>query len=412
MISDIVLLLVCIGLSAFFSGTETAFVTARHITFLIWIKQEKRGAKEVYEFLQKPEQYLTTTLVGNNIAVVAASALITVSLKDSFSGWQISLIGTSVLLVFGEIIPKFIGREMANTISLYSYKPHRAFHHLFSPVIWVVKHITGAVLALFRIRSETMYSYFSRDDLNILVHEGEETGLINRDERRKISRMVIRGRKTVHEVMIPRTEITFISRDASLHDAARQFLQSGFSRLPVIAGDIDNISGMVYVSDLLCRKPATLEDIIREILYVPESMNMMNLLHSMRKNGVTMAVAVDEYGGTAGLVTVEDLVEEFFGAIEDEYDDRRDRVTRVGETRLDVNARIEIDELNDRFHLGLQTGDYQTLAGLITTRLGRIPRRGEKIMLANCTLIVLAAQHHRITRVRILLRKPNAPASG
>jgi len=402
MLVNILLLLFFISLSAFFSGSETAFISARKIKFLVWIKQGKKGAKRAHDFLLKPERFLSTTLVGNNIAVVAASMIFALILKDLVGNVYITLITTLILLVFGEVIPKYVGSQIANQFTLHTFAIHLFFHKLLYPLIRFVEELSLMILKVFKFQEDDL-PVFSRRDLEILVHEGERTGIINKDEREKISRMVVKGRRSVQEVMIPRTEIAAIDRTQSVADASSLFRKSGFSRLPVMDGSLDQITGLVYAPDIICKRPETLEQVRREILFIPQSLNMLSLLHTMKFKGKTMAIAVDEFGGTAGLITIEDMLEEFFGEIEDEYDCDVNHINRIGLNRLDVKARIEIDELNENFNLGLPTGDYRTLGGLIINKLGRIPHKGEKVKLGGLILIVLAAQKDKVSRVRILL---------
>ncbi|HHS13142.1 MAG TPA: HlyC/CorC family transporter [bacterium] len=402
---EVLLLITAFALSAFFSGTETAFVSARRITLEIWKRQGSRAAQRTLHFLGKPHQYLSTTLVGNNIAVVLVSSLMAVILHPYFSGFYITLITSSALLLFGEILPKELARHRPTRYSVKVTLFLRFFYFLFYPVAWSVMNLASLILKLFGLSQETVRHFFTREDLDILVSEGEKSGLVNRDERSMISRFLLRGGYKVRDVMVPRTEMAVVRKKDSVKTAVRKLIKTGFSRLPVIEGSIDHIAGLIYAMDLINLKPKTLSPIIRETLFVPESLIIGKCLRTMQSHGATMAVVVDEHGGTAGLVTIEDIIEEFFGEIHDEFDSEKKWYRKTGPATIEVNAMVELNRLNETFHLDLKPGDYQTLGGFLIHQAGRIPRRNEIIAFGHVQFRILSCTRRRIQRVRIELEK-------
>ncbi len=401
---QIVLFMVGVLLAAFFSGSETALVSVRRIKLEIWEHQGKKSAKSVLAFLQRPERYLTTTLVGTNIAIVAASTIMTFLLDPYMGGFAITVISTLFLLFFGEILPKSIAREKATVFAFYATPFLRIFYILFYPLIWFVTQITRFLLKLLGMKGESVRRFFTRKDLTMLVRESEQAGLVDKEERRIISRLILRSRQKVREIMIPRTEMTVVRISDTVRQVNELFANTGHSRFPVVEGDIDTIRGMVIAKDLILEKPRSLKKVLHEILFVPESSLIGMLLTRMQETRISMAVAVDEYGGTAGLVTLEDIVEEFFGEIQDEYDEDISLFRKIAPYQIDVNARISITELNERFALRLPEGDYQTLGGLMMDTLGHIPKRHEKTEMETCTLVVLSAYRKKVNWVRILKR--------
>ncbi len=402
LVRNILLFILFLFLAAFFSGSETAFITARRLKLEVWKRLKVKGAIGALRFLERPERFLTTTLVGTNISIVVASSLIAIYLKNYLPGWATTFITAAFFLIFGEIIPKSIARVKANTITIHTYPIHRVFYLLFFPLIQLVETVSSMVLKIFGKKETKVRRFFSREELVLLIQEGERTGVVGGSEKKVISRMILRGRMCVRDIMVPRTEITAISADVSVKQARRLFQQSGFSRLPVIIEDLDHVSGVLYVRDLILEQPARLQDIIRPLQVVPESLNVLALLHNLRQEAVTMALVVDEYGGTAGLVTLEDVFEEFLGDIQDEHDEEAALVGAVTATRLDVQSRISIHDLNERFGLSLPLGDYATLGGFINDRLGHIPSRGETFTEGKYTIRVLSSQKTRAGWVRIV----------
>ena len=399
--------------SAFFSGSETALISASRIKIEVLARRAGRKglrhnghrAGKTREFLSKPEQFLTTTLVGTNIAVVAASSLMAYYLETIMSGFAITVVSSVILLLFGEIIPKSIAWEKAAAISLRIAPPIRFFFYLFYPLIRFVLMISNLLLRLFGIEQGSVRQFFTRRDLEMLVREGEKAGLMSREETRIICRLLLRGKERVKEIMIPRTDAVIVKHDEDPARIMKIFEQTGYTRLPVMGENIDEIKGMVTAIDMILERPDSLEHILRKVLYIPESRRLGSLLREMQETHLSMAIIVDEYGGTAGLVTLEDIVEEYFGEIHDEHDESTSLYRIISERKIEVRAKVAVDELNRRFGLNLTSGEYQTLGGFLMDRLGHIPKRGELVETREATYRILSSRKKTALWVRVI-RKP------
>lgn len=396
----ILLLIISLLLMAFFSGSETAFVTVSRIKLEIWKKRRIRGARHAYDFASKPERFLTTTLIGTNIMLVAFSSLAAIYLEKHLGELAILVVVSSFLLIFGDIIPKTVFRELANSLIFRVSLIMKGFYFIFYPVAALCNWVSMRLVRLAKADREEIGNLFSKRDLEILIREGERDGVIEREERKKISKLFDLGRRRVKEVMIPRTEIVAVETRDPIHKVRKTFQRSGYSRLPVMDKDIDHIVGFVHARDLF-KEPKELPSVIRDVMFVPKSKRCIDLLREFRMSRINLAIVVDEYGGTAGLVTLEDIIEEIFGEIKDEYDYDRKLYRILDDGSLIVNARAEIEEINEKFNLNLPKGEYETLGGLIITTLRRIPKKGEVLDLPNCKLSILQASPQKVDLVKV-----------
>ncbi len=394
--------------SALFSGSETALISASRIKLEVWVRRGVRKAKKAEDFLKKPENFLTTTLVGTNIAVVAASSMVAYYLENVMSGFAITAVSSFLLLFFGEIIPKSIAWEKAAALAIRVTPLIRIFYFLLYPIIRFVLVVSRLLLRVFGIEGESVRSFFTRKDLELIVREGEKAGLTSREETKIISRLILRGKERVKEIMIPRTDSVIVKKDEILDRVVNIFEQTGYSRLPVMGSSVDEIIGMVTAMDIIVERPRSLEAILRKVLYVPELRRLGSLLAEMQETSISMAIVVDEYGGTAGLVTLEDIVEEYFGEIHDEHDESFSLYRAIGSKKIEVRAKVGVGELNERFKLNLPGGDYQTLDGFLMDRLGHIPKRGESVETPTATYRVLSSRKKTANWVRVVRKPPPA----
>ena len=395
------LIFICFILSALFSGSETALISASRIKIEVWQRQNRWGAQNALNFYKDPSRYLSTTLVGNSIAVVAVSSLMAVSFESVFSGFQITVISSLFLLFFGEILPKSIARDKANSLFIYVCFILSVFYWLLWPLIVVISWLSSMVITLFGQKRDTVQRVFSRKDLNYLLQREQRSGTLGVEEIEMISKLVLKGNKNVHEIMIPRTEITAIKKAATITTLARHIKKTGFSRIPVYEKTMDKILGMVTAKDVVLESPQKILDILRPVLFVPETRTIASVLTELKDKQMAMAIVIDEYGGTEGLVTLEDCLEAFVGDIQDEHD--ADDVYFRNETvdQVDVHSRTPIDVLNE--HLGdlLPDGDYQTVSGFLFERLGHIPKRGERLEEEKCFVEILSASTNKVHWVRL-----------
>jgi putative hemolysin len=422
----IVLLL---ALSAFFSGSEIAFVTANRLQVEVRAHREGMIGKLVRGFIRDPTTFLTTTLVGNNVALVVYSMLMALYLEPPLAAAFLGLLGPEapieglvltaqtviaglVVLVFGEIIPKSLAREPANWVVFGVALPLKVTYWLFLPMVKLAGWMSQGLAQAMGVTGES-FQQFLRRDYEAIVRESKETGNLDLDEEESLilSNVFEFQATRVKDVMVPRTDIEAVSEDATMDEVSARFVETGYSRLLVVADNIDRVVGMVKAHDLF-ERPASLADIVREVPFVPEAKRARDLLTEMLAGGTPLAVVVDEYGGTAGLVTVEDLLEELFGEIRDEYDEP-DLVERVAADVLIVGGRAEVHLLNDEHGLALPEGEaYETIAGLILDRTGSIPDSDYELVVEPYVLTVVEATASRIERVRIAPALESGPAGA
>ena len=396
------LFLLILGLlfSAFFSGTETAFVSVTLIEAEVWLKKKLRGARWAYYFLSHPDRYLITVLIGNNIGIVAFSSLSTYFLSPYLSYLAILLFNSAFILVFGEILPKTILREVARKVVRVLAYPLLFFRILFYPLYLFLALMTSLIMKLLGQERMNLRNFFSRQDLEMLLRQGVSKGVVSAGERKIISRVFRFSNRRVRDVLVPRTEMVCLPVTASVKDARELVARTGFSRIPVYGKNLDDIQGILYAKDLLL-KPRSIREILREAMFVPQSVLCADLLKQMRARHVTIAIAIDEFGGTAGLVTLEDIVEELFGEIRDEFDEKAVQIRRLSSGDILASGRAEVEQINELARWQLPTGNYETIGGLILNVLGRIPRAGEKIRVDGYLIHILRADSRRVRFVKI-----------
>ena len=399
---QILIIIIMLILSSFFSGSETIFLSTSKIKLEIIFKKRKRGSSLVKNFINNPETFIITTLLGNNITIITYSSILAIFLEKHFSETSGILISSLIALVFAEVIPKAIGWEFSNSL-IFKIAPFvRFFQILFSPLIWLLHKISSFIINIFKIKNNDNVYMLTKKDMQSFIQESEEAGLVEKNESEIITNLFQLRETLLKETMVPRTEIIAIKKNVSIEIALKNFQISGFSRLPVYDENIDNIIGVIFAKDLF-NLPQTIEEIIHDIKKVPETKSAFSLLQEFRKSKNSIAVVLDEYGGTAGLVTFEDLVEELFGEIYDEYDlDHEHLFKKLDSSTILIHARAEIDELNSKFNFNIPEGDYTTLAGFIIDRLGKIPKKSEKIELDTCTIIITNANIKRVLEVKII----------
>jgi putative hemolysin len=402
---ELLIIIIFLLLTAFFSGSETAFLSFDNFMVEIWRKQKKTGHKTVQKFVQRPERYLSLTLVGTNISNIAYSSIATLYLLDrGFPNVAVFVILPLVMLLAGEIIPKAIFLQLANRLVI-TISPLLAFFEivLFVPMritqwiaLWISKTIG------IKIRQEV--AFFTVPDLKSLIHEAEAIGLVDKAKRDLIQRILMLQERRVRDIMTPRTEIVAVDVNSEMFEIKKAITESGYSRLVVYEKDLDNVMGTIRAKDFLY---AT-DDITKRIHHakvVPESISLFTLLREMRKDHKDFALVVDEYGGTAGIITLEDVLEELVGNIEDEYDREEKPFRQIVPGTILASGRAEVDHINLELGEQIPTGDYATVAGWILDRLGRIPRTGDMELIDGYTVKILRASKNRIHSV--LIRNEN-----
>jgi putative hemolysin len=409
------LILVCISCEGFFSGTETAMVSVDRTRIKALAEQGSKSAALVDAILQTPEKFFSTTLLGTNIAVVLSNAIATLLIIE-YLGEQYQyitiLIMTPLILIFGEIVPKTVYRYHAEQLTTHLIYPLKTISAIFYPLVVILTSLTRLLMRLFGMGSAQFRPHATREDLENYLDMWNIRGYLRTAERKIIERIFDFSEIDVEDIMIPLVNIKTLEAQDSIDNAISLARKTGYSRIPVYEGEVYNIIGIVHAFDLLTaqRETQTLKDLMRPAPYVPSSAPIDELLKQLRTEGKSIAVVVDEYGGAVGIVTIEDILEEVVGEIYDEYDKEERLLVRTGRDEYLVNARMEIDELNDRLNLQLPKDDYETLAGFLLKHMERIPRIGESFQFANLKFTIVQADKRSIKEVSITI--PDTPEKG
>jgi magnesium and cobalt exporter, CNNM family len=415
----LILILVSLLLSAFFSGSEIAFVAANKLRVEVSARRSGPVGKVVTRFLNDPSTLLTTTLVGNNLALVIYSTLFALYMQpvlESFFVGTVALTGASIyvavlttqtliastiLLIFCEIIPKSVMREVANSAVFALALPLRFTYFLLLPLIKLAQWSASLIVKMLKA-DETVISTFMRRDFELMLEESKRNGELDLDQEEGtlVSNVFAMSSIRVKESMIPRTEIIAVEDTATVAELQDTFVKSGYSKIPVYAKNIENIVGIAFARDLF-EQPRILKEIIRPATFIPESKLSKKLLQEFLESNTSIAIVIDEYGGVAGLVTREDLLEELFGDIQDEFDNDDHILRQIDDDTVLASGRIELDELSEEVGFDLPDGDYETVAGFLLEKLGTIPVAREEFILDGFRFVILQATSNRVDLVRI-----------
>ena len=400
--TEYIILLILILLSAFFSSSETALFSLSEVQARTLLEQRKKGAGVLYKLKRNPEKLIVTILLGNNIVNIAASVLATVIFTELFgsSGVGIAIgIMTFFILVFGEIIPKSIAIAKAEKLSLLIAKPILFIMYLFWPLVWFfgwVAKIAGSSKIL-----------VSASEIKTTAIMGLESGSIRKDEEKIIERAVEFADIDAEDVMTPRVDMFYLDGSMILSNALSDIVDSPFSRIPIYSENKDNITGILYVRDVLrhiahkAKNNIKLAQLAKKPFIVPEKMAINNLFKEFQRRHIHMAIAVDEYGGVTGLVTMEDLLEELVGEILDESDLDKKFIMRLNKKTILVDGDTEIDDINDFFNVKIPGKITDTISAVILEKIEKIPQKEEKIKINDLTLTIEEATAKEIKKVKI-----------
>lgn len=406
-------LVLCLALSAFANGAETALTSVSRIRTRSMLEQGLKGSRDVAYLIRDPNRFLSAILILNSVAIIVASTLATLVLVNVLGtslGGIVAPVATSlVVLTFVEIVPKTIAIHTSENTAL-RYAPWvRRLTAVLGPLIVVLRVVTDAFMRARGITPRTG-PFVTEEELISLVALSEQQGVIEEEEKEMINGVIEFEETMVREVMVPRVRITGVQADRSLREAIDVAIEDGHSRIPIYEGSIDKISGVLYAKDMLRavsrhQENIALRDLARKAFEVPETKRLGDLFREFQTKNVHLAIVIDESGGTAGLVTIEDLIEEIVGEIHDEYDKPGDEPTieQVGPDEYVVDARINLEDLDDEVHLGLASEEYDTLNGFILDKLGALPTAGAEVPLdGHATLTVLSTAGRRADKVRIV----------
>ena len=411
----IALLILCLFLSAFFSSSEAAFLYLDRVRLRHLVSIEAKGAKEIQGYAEKPGRLLSTVLLGNNAFNTGAASLGTALSLSLIENEQVGVIAATVavtvlLLIFGEIIPKTIATTYSLKLALLYWRPLRAFEIALRPLVWIIQIFATAVQKI--LGNPSQESTVSEEDIKLIISLGRQEGAVEHSEAEMLERVLEFGDRQVHEVMTPRTEIVWVETGTTLREFLTMYSGHTHTRFPVYETRMDNVIGLLSIKDIMkamanneLRDDDEVSGVFRQAYFVPETKLISHLVTELQQAGHQMAILIDEYGGTAGLVTVKRLVEEIVGRGGEEGIPPIPEVTPIDDYTFAVDASIRLEDANEELSLGLPEGDYETLAGFLLHLVGRIPYRGEQISYNNVMFTVSEVSNVKIESVTVAASK-------
>lgn len=395
-------------LEAFFAISEISLVSANHRRLQRRAEEGQRGARIALQLLKRPERLVATCLVGANFAEISNTVLATAVLLawlGPMGELVAALLLPPLILLLAEITPKSIGRQQPNRLAQRLAAPLWVSSLILAPFTAVFAGISRLVLWFTGARKTSKLPFITREDLHLVVQKSGPEVDLEVGERRIINRILRFSLRTAGEVMVPLVKVAAVPDTLTVAQALEQFRATPYARLPVYHRRIDNLIGVVHGVDLLGEEPSDrpLKPFIRPVNYVPEIKKIDRLLPEMQRQGIHLAVVMDEYGGAVGIVTLEDLLEEIVGEIADEFDQEASPFVKLGEGHYLIDARMEISALNEALHLDLPKGDYETLAGFLIAQLGELPRTGETVEYGDFRFIVRRAEARAILEVELVI---------
>jgi CBS domain containing-hemolysin-like protein len=407
---------ILILLNAFFVAAEYGLVTARRTRIIELHHQGDRRARAALRITSDPPQFIAAMQLGVTLTSLGIGALGETTLSRQFDHWMATAIAillayailTFFHVVIGELVPKGVALGHAEGTALWASAPVRAFFAVFSPAIWVLRKATDLVLDLLGLESPgAERDPLSEAELRMLLARSTQQGEIEHEEQQMIDKVFVFGDKDAADVMVPRPEVTAVSVDMPPEQALAAVLDSPYTRYPVYRESLDDIVGVLHVRDLFTAihdrglNAVHLEKIVRPAYIVPETKDLASLLQEFRRTNNHFAVVVDEYGGMAGICTLEDLLEEIVGEIEDEFDVPEEQIVQIDEDTYRVDGMFPIDEFNERFGTELPDEDYHTLAGFVFGQLGRAPEPGDDVAYDGMRFDVLEVEGNRIEQMAV-----------
>lgn len=405
---QLILLVMLIGMSAFFSASETALMSLSKIRIRHMVDEKVRGADAVSKLVENPNKLLGSILVGNNIVNIGASALATSLAIQHFGNAGVGIatgLMTLLVLVFGEITPKSLAAQHSEFISLKIVGIINFFVVMFNPIVFLLLLFTNGLIRLLGGKPGRTQPFITEDELKTMVNVSHEEGVLEVEEKEMIYNVFEFGDSQVKDVMTPRTDMIALEVGVSYEKIIETFKSEQFSRIPIYQETTDNIIGILYIKDLIFKSNENsvfdIHDYMREPYFTFEFKKITELFQELRIKHIPMAIVLDEYGGTAGIVTMEDLIEEIVGDIRDEYDDHEKDIEVIKEDEYIVEGSTRIDELNEMIGINIESEDFDTIGGFIVGEFGYIPEVDETIEYDGIKFIVEEVDRNRIEKLRI-----------
>ena len=410
---QLLILVILLALSAFFSSSETALTTVNKIRMRTLADAGDGRAEFVMKVISNPGKMLSAILIGNNIVNLYASSLSTMLATRLWGNEAVGLatgVLTLLILVFGEITPKTISTISAEGIALRFAKIIYIIMIVLTPVIYIVNHLSFFVLKLFRVDPNKRGESITEDELRTIVQVSHEEGLIESEEKKMINNVFDFGDAVAKDVMVPRIDMSFVDVNTSYQDLVDLFREEKYTRFPVFEETTDNVIGIINIKDIFLAENGedfSVRNYLRQPLYTYEFKKVSELMIEMRKAMINIVIVLDEYGATAGLITLEDMLEEIVGEIRDEYDeDEEEALVQVGPREYVVEGSMKLADLNDYLELNLQSEDYDSIGGLVIGLLDHLPEEGEDVVIENVRLRVDSVEKNRIDKIHVYILNP------
>lgn len=409
------LLLLCVVLYAFFNSAETAYVSLERYRLQNMVDEKVKGASRVAKLLEKPERLLSTILTGQNLMSVAATALGTLMAVTLWGDEQgalfATIIMTFILLIFGEATPKTFAVRNRERLSIIFVGPTQFLTWLFRPLVVVLSWISNAFSRLVGGQTERT-TLIRPEDIESMINVGHKEGTVEKNEADMLHNVFDFGDRPVREVIVPRPEVVSVPKGTSLSEFLAIYSESPKSRYPVYEESMDNVIGTLSTKDVLMAiardgitKESHIDDLIRPAYFAPETKRISDLFQDMRDKNYHMGIIVDEYGGTAGIVSLSRLMEEIFGPVGDELGAAEKEFELINEHTFQVDGGMRIEEANTEIGLGLPDGDYETVAGFILHLMGRIPKQGQQLKYHDLKIVITKMKGLKIEEVLITREK-------
>ena len=411
-IIQLVIVIILLSASAFFSSAETALMTSNKLKMRNLAENGDKRAAKVLKVTENTDKMLSAILIGNNIVNLTASSISTALTLKIFGSKLVGIatgILTFLILVFGEITPKNVASKNAEKMALIYIGVISFLVTVLTPVIFIVNTVAKFVISIFNKNSDDNNAV-TEEELRAMVEYSHEEGIIENEEKKMIVNVVDFGDTVAGDIMVPRVDMVMVDEKSSYEEILQVFREERYTRIPVYEETPDNVIGILNVKDFLLiedKENFVMKELLREPLYTYEYKKTSALMMDMRKTGANIVIVLDEYGITAGLITLEDMLEEIVGEIRDEFDaDEDEGITKVSDLEYLIDGSTNLDDINDRIGLSLSSEEYESIGGLIMEKLGRLPVEGEIINFDNIVLTVKKMDHARIEKVCLKLKQP------
>ncbi|WP_437130140.1 HlyC/CorC family transporter [Peptostreptococcus russellii] len=409
---QVVILFILLSISAFFSAAETALTSISKVRVRHLKEEGVKGASVLEKLISEPKKLLSTVLVVNNIVNIAATSISTSVMVGLFGSqgvaWATAIM-TVLILVFGEVTPKTLASNNKEGVSLAVAKILNLSIVIFAPLVFLINLMTTLIFKILRIEDDDPKSLVTEEELKAMVNFSHEEGVLEQEEKAIIDNVFEFGDMKAENAMIQRIDMVTVSADANYDELLNLFKEEKMSRFPVYRGNIDNIVGILNIKDIIFltdeeEETFKVEDYMRDVFFTYEFKKISQLLEEMKLAKTQIAIVLDEYGGTSGLLTIEDLVEVLVGDIEDEYDEHEEEIVKISNNEYIVDGSTKISDVNEYLHKDIESGEFDSIGGYIIGYLNRLPIEGEEIELNNFIRVkVLSLDKNRIAAIRMMI---------